>query len=745
MSFCLISLIHGAYFYTISSIRLEEVSLERNPQLPTPPPMSRVRKNKNLNSASLHKHKNKKKKIISEYKGVSFRTHDAKFLAEIDIDGKIHCLGHYTFQADAALAYDKGRVLFTRPDPTGSNFSTMSKYEESIRTEMAIVNRDANVTKRNDKVTKIVQSYIAKIYNEPRRKPISTSYAEIEDDDRDKDDDDSDGDSMDSSHGSVCVERRDYVLDRGCTSHKESTDDHLAAQARKPKAKYSIFTGVYKYGKSTSFSQIFHSGRKYELGNYWKLQADAALAYDKACKLLKGANCSKVNFASRQSYLSHRAKEIRKLEGSLQKVIVDPVPLVLTNIRRHLSSIMSSEIDALNESFSKKWGEHLPSMIIGQDYHNEYQKSFNTLFANSVDDSSPSSTPPNNSYITVEDEPADCITKDTEIDDIHDILVRPESTKDANNESDDDASLFSSVHEASDMECSTRASDIGGAHQNNPILSEDTEVEADQIKMPVGCPVMWNFVADSVFRSGTITSELDEREMYEVTPTNKGRSDSNKFIPASELAFGIGCTVFVSPTGGQGVQQMKGNVLFCTRSQVGSFLYTVVIIKGQNELQVIKGVSAIRLRYRMVDSGVALMPAKTNNLVLPNNLQDVMPPPSPILVPSPADGENESGIFFSSNSTITTDCSATPSSRRLFRDSISTSSQDVKCRVYFPRWLINGGASRNRFFCEFSSLAALYLFLQFVSLTKMLTLYAISLSPSNRLDWGEIDLFSQYH
>jgi len=695
MSFCLISLIHGAYFYTISSIRLEEVSLERNPRLPTPPPMSRVRKNKNLNSASLHKHKNKKKKIISEYKGVSYRTHDAKFLAEIDIDGKIHCLGPYTFQADAALAYDKGReFLFTRPDPTGSNFSTMSKYEESIRTEMAIVNRDANVTKRNDKVTEIVQSYIAKIYNEPRRKSISTSYAEIEDDDRDKDDDDSDSESMDSSHGSVCVERRDYVLDRGCTSHKESTDDHLAAQARKPKAKYSIFTGVYKYGKSTSFSQIFHSGRKYELGNYWKLQADAALAYDKACKLLKGANCSKVNFASRQSYLSHRAKEIRKLEGSLQKVIVDPVPLVLTNIRRHLSSIMSSEIDALNESFSKNWGEHLPSMIIGQDYHTEYQKSFNMLFAN----------------ISVE----------------HDILVRPEeSFNDAKNQSDDDASLFSSVHEASDMECSTtespRASDVGGAHQNVPIFSEETEVESDQIKMPVGCPVMWNFVGDSVFRSGTITSELDEREMYEVTPTNKGRNDSNKFIPASELAFGIGCTVFVSPTGGQGVQQMKGNVLFCTRSQVGSFVYTVVIIKGQNELQVIKGVSATRLRYRMVDSGIALMPATTNNLVLPNNLQAVMPPPSPRLVPSPADGENESGIFFSSNSTITTECSAAPSSRRLFGDSISTSSQDVKCRVYFPRWLINDGASRNRLFCEFSSLAALYLFLQFVSLTKMLT------------------------
>ena len=717
MSVYLINLIYGAYFYTFFPLRLEDLSLDQNCLLSAPPQLSRVKKNKN-----------KKKKIVPTYKGVSYRTHDAKFLAEIDIDGQLHCLGPYTFQADAALAYDKGReFFFTRPDPNGSNFSTMSKYEEAIRTEMASVNRNANVTKRNDKVTKIVQSYIAKIYNVEPRRMQRTSYAEIDDDLRDKDDDDSDDESMDSSgHGSVCVERRDDVLDRffarGSTSHEESTDDHLAAQARKPKAKYSIFTGVYKNGKS-SRSTIFHSGRKYELGTSWKLQADAALAYDKACKLLKGANYNKLNFTSRQSYLSYRAKEIKKLEDRSQKVIIDPVPLVLSNIQHHLRSIMSSEIDALNESFAEKWGD-LPSMIVSQDYHSEYQKSFNTLFANvSVDDSSPSTTSPNNSCVIEEDEQADCITKDTEIDNIHDVFIRPqECSEDAKNRSDDDASLFSSVHEASDMECSTResprSSDVGGAHQNDPILSEEMEVEADQIKMPVGCPVMWNFVGDSVFRSGTITSELDERAMYEVTPTNKGRSDSNKFVPASELAFGIGCPVFVSPTGGQGVQPLQGNVLFCTRSQDDSFVYTVVIIKGENELQVLKGMSAIRLRYRMVDSGVALMPAKTNNLVLPNNLQAVMPPPSPRLVPSPADGENESGIFFSSNSTITTDCSATPSSRRLFGDSISTSSQDVMCRVYFPHWLVKNNSSRNRLFCEFSNLVALYLFLQLFLLLR---------------------------
>jgi len=667
------------------------------------------KKNKNDESKSSKKHKNTPS---SNYKGVSYSKPDRKYLAQVEYGGKLNCLGLYKYEADAALAYDKGRqVLFGRFDPSEHNFCTLPTYKKAIRTEAKNADHSIEVKETYDAVAEKVEIYLSKIYaNGDKLADAEVSNIEgIVDSD-------SDGDSSASSdtaiYDTVTGKEVAEIALNNITKHatsessKELSSDinQEYAPVRKAKTKYSKFIGVYYNKRAKSFFATLSRGQRRHFLGYWKLQADGALAHDRARKLLMGADCERFNFASRRDYTIHRAKELEKLKVGPGKVKVDSVPSVAAKIRMYLSKIPCPEINAMNERMANKWGRLLPQET-GKEFLDLYQRSIDKFFTND----NASTTPPDNSSNIGEDEHAVNLTADMEGVSIPcnnaDEAVVSIAGSNICDQSDDDASLFSSAPEesCSDMECS-RALEVDDAYHNLPTLTGERSEEAHRIKLPIGCPVMWNFVGDT-FCTGTVTSAPDNSAMYVVTPTNSsGRNSGSTSIRENELAFGIDCPVYVSPTCGHGPKLLQGKVLFCMRgptsaenSPSDSFSYSVIIIKEQNQFQVLKGISAERLKYRIVDPADHV-PANNTAPLSHYDFHSKMPPASA----AEENDSRKSDPFFSSNSTISTEGSATASPRRLFGD--STSSADVKCRVCFPRWLVHDSESRKRLFCEFRSL-----------------------------------------
>ena len=682
------------------------------------------KEDKNDESKSSKRHK---KTPSSNYKGVSYSKQDRKYLSQIDYRGKLNCLGLYKYEADAALAYDKGhQVLFGRFDPSELNFCTLPTYEKAIRTEAKIADHSIEVKEIYDAVVEKVEIYLSKIYadgDNAADAEVSNIEGIV--------DSDSDGDSSASSDTAMYStvtgnEVAEIALNNIAKHATSESNNELSGDIRsvgKANANYSKFIGVSYHTKSKSFlATITRGGRRHCLG-YWKLQADGALAHDRARKLLMGEDCERLNFASRRDYTIHRAKELCKLEVGPRKVKVDSVPSVAAKIRTYLSKFPCPEINAMNERMANKWGRLLPQET-GKEFLDLYERSIDKFFTNDK----ASTTPQDISSNIGEDEHAVNLTADMEVESIpcNNANKAVVSIAESNicDRSDDDASLFSSAAEesSSNMECS-RASEVDDAYHNPSTLTGEKREEAHLIKLPIGCPVMWNFVGDT-FCTGTVTSAPDNAAMYVVTPTNSsGRNSSSTLIRENELAFGIDCPVFVSPTCGHGSQLLQGKVLFCMRgptsaehSRSVSFSYSVIIVKEQNEFQVLKGISTERLKYRIVDPADHV-PA---NNTAPSAHCPKTPPPA-VLRPASAAEENDSrksGQFFSSNSTISTERSVAASPRRLFGD--STSSSDVKCRVCFPRWLVHDSESRKRLFCEFRSLmnlSDLFIFLLIVGLS----------------------------
>lgn len=659
------------------------------------------KENKSDESKSSKRHK---KTPSSNYKGVSYSKQDRKYLSQIDYRGKLNCLGLYKYEADAALAYDKGhQVLFGRFDPSELNFCTLPTYEKAIRTEAKIADHSIEVKEFYDAVVEKVEIYLSKIYADGDI-VVDAEVSNIEGIVDSDSDDDSSASSDTAMYNTVTGNAVAEIALNNIAKH--ATSESSKELSDKANAKYSKFIGVYYNKRSKSFfATLTRGGRRHFLG-YWKLQADGALAHDRARKLLMGADCERLNFASRRDYTIHRAKELCKLEVA-RKVKVDSVPSVAAKIRTYLSKIPCPEINAMNERMVNKWGRLLPQET-GKEFLDLYQRSLDKFFTNDNE----STTPQVISSNIGEDEQAVILTADMEVESIscNNANKAVASIAESNicDRSDDDASLFSSAAEefSLNMECSM-ASEVDDAYHNPSTLTGERSEEAHLIKLPIGCPVMWNFVGDT-FCTGTVTSAPDNAAMYVVTPTNSsGRKSSSTLIRENELAFGIDCPVFVSPTCGHGSQLLQGKVLFCMRgptsaehSRSGSFSYSVIIVKEQNEFQVLNGISTERLKYRIVDPADHVPANNTAPLAHCSKM-----PPSAVLRPASAAEENdsrESGQIFSSDSTISTEGSAAASPRRLFGD--CTSSADVQCRVCFPRWLVHDSESRKRLFCEFRSL-----------------------------------------
>ena len=211
---------------------------------------------------------------------------------------------------------------------------------------------------------------------------------------------------------------------------------------------------------------------------YYKLESDAALAYDEALKLLKGDDCSKINFSSTQEYVNARAKEVEQTDSSYQTLTE-----IARKIQKHLSKIPCPEIDAINDAMAKKWERYLPSET-GKDFLASYQKSIDEVLG------------------FVEPEQSEVTTSTSTVPPTvsPNALFKPI----ADGNSDDSSSESIEQKKATNnMSHSLDRSKVDAIECTAPITTKKRET-AQMKDFPIGCPVLWDFKSKS-FCTGVVT------------------------------------------------------------------------------------------------------------------------------------------------------------------------------------------------------------------------------------------------
>jgi len=591
------------------------------------------------------------KKKTSVYVGVSYRKEKKKWVSQIKhLQEKIY-LGDFKLQTDAALAFDEA-VKQLRGLDAETNFSSLEAYENAKKQELKETGLGSDAAKSSAAI-------ISKVLEALPLKCRASSSKKV-------------------------------------TSAKTQSNGNKTFPAHQ-QSKHSDYIGVtYNNSTLTFESEIKHGRRKHHIG-HWHLQSDAALAYDEACKLLNGEDCSNVNFESDQSYLDARSNEISMLFGS--SVTIEPISSITSEIKRQLSKIPSPKLDALNDAMAAKWSRYLPSAT-GNDFMALYQQSMGKLLGMTTTQQSEQQ---DTSTSIVSDNAVTECAKDTEAPEggfkpISD--SRPKDMKssqpqpEVQDESDDEASLFSGgdteeEEETTDAVVNTSDKVKAGAQSvlnDNTSSSAIKQKESDLIKeLPIGCPVMWNMNDDS-FNCGTVSSKPTKGKQYEVVD---GEKSNSKLVPGESLLFGIDCPVYVASSCEDKSPLLQGKVLMYTNKS-----YNILINKEGNQIQVMTGVTQDRVSFRQVAE--AELSAASNK---PDHVNDEVQKETP---PS-QQPQVEKPRYDNDNSTITSLDSAQASSRRqLATGSIPRKQGDsVDCRIYFPHWLIPDTVSRQRLFCEY--------------------------------------------
>lgn len=216
---------------------------------------------------------------VSNYNGVSFSKQHRKYLAQkISVHGTLHCLGYYKFQADAALAVDKGSMLGFEKN---SNFTTQNSYEKHIRVEMEASGYPVDVKERYAAVVEEVGVYLSQIYADKNKEADNKKNSE-----------------NGGSSGAVPSN----------LFQKKKTSGPIPSGRKKKLT--SDYTGV-SYAPQTKKwkSQIWYDKKTISL-SYYELETDAAKAYDEAARLLKKPE--KANFSLLQDYKDAQCREREK-------------------------------------------------------------------------------------------------------------------------------------------------------------------------------------------------------------------------------------------------------------------------------------------------------------------------------------------------------------------------------------------------------------------------------------------------
>lgn len=196
----------------------------------------------------------------STYIGVSYSKKDRKYLAQIEYDGTIHCLGYYKFEVDAALAVDIANPMLGFDT---KSFASRREYKDALRQESK--DDDPNVSVDADEsynlVTQKVGVYISKIYAREYEK-TTTSTTDAKPDKQEAGGDCESGDGVEANKSFDTLQHSSSRGDEGEKAISAKEPGGTRTTIALPKS--SKFTGVF-YNKSskTYWAQIFHNKQRY--------------------------------------------------------------------------------------------------------------------------------------------------------------------------------------------------------------------------------------------------------------------------------------------------------------------------------------------------------------------------------------------------------------------------------------------------------------------------------------------------
>ena len=114
--------------------------------------------------------------MISNWKGIMFRSEKGKYKAKIPYGGKDINLGYYKLASDAALVYDKALILLKGANAK-TNFASDQDHVTSRATEMRGTNSNVNLGKVLSKISSKIETVVSKICaSEPDENSIMMSH-----------------------------------------------------------------------------------------------------------------------------------------------------------------------------------------------------------------------------------------------------------------------------------------------------------------------------------------------------------------------------------------------------------------------------------------------------------------------------------------------------------------------------------------------------------------------------------------
>ena len=236
--------------------------------------------------------------ILSSLKGFVFKLDKKKYKAKIKYGENDINLGYYKLASDAAWAYDRALGVL-RGDKARTNFSSEDAYKSSRALEMKETNLHVDY--------ETIQAKIASKVDDVRSKMSSSASAAKE----------IGGDVSETK------KKSDYV---GVSYHKNSSKWHAS---------------------------ISHNNKQVGL-SYYKLETDAAHAYDEASKQLRGLN-GRVNFATMEDYNLAKKNELKRPGLSSADAVARAV--ILSKVSEVVSKMLTKKSPSPRNDSTKPAGK----------------------------------------------------------------------------------------------------------------------------------------------------------------------------------------------------------------------------------------------------------------------------------------------------------------------------------------------------------------------------------------------------
>jgi len=333
---------------------------------------------------------------VSDLKGRTFVKSMNKYLGRIRFRGKDYVLGYYELASDAALAHDEALKTFLGSKES-SRFAKNSKAKFTFATDRE--HRKTRVTESRKRGLNVDFEAVKEYMSSEMDKMMSKFLASVGDDDEGEE-------KLAEKNRKKEKPPRATSPWGGIDSTTEMPEMYSldagkdGAHADPKKKKHSNYTSVSYFKESQKYyAYIAHDGSRFNLGQC-SLDADAALSYDVAARLLKGPG-ARTNFSSSGDY--ERAKELEleskglgaeaamtaaaiesrvrtKLRKKFLALDEAAVPAVSESTEDERSARGTApappetcpELEALNDAMAKKWARYLPKET-GQDFLDLYQ------------------------------------------------------------------------------------------------------------------------------------------------------------------------------------------------------------------------------------------------------------------------------------------------------------------------------------------------------------------------------------